>query len=224
MHRRFIALILSASLVVTTAGAAPARADDTEKWIAGAAALAIIGLAIHEESKKNRRERAIYQNRIYNQGTQPNRYHQGHGHGHGHKHAHKHGHGHKHGHKHGHGHGHKHGHGYGHKHPLIHNKGYTNHSYSETRGHAGPIIVKPRRSLESPRHRYLPKSCLVSRHLRGQKIYGFARGCLKRSNVRVDALPAQCRYKIFNPNTGKSRIIFGKRCMTDRGYQVATAH
>jgi hypothetical protein len=61
MHRKFIALVLSAALAVTGLSAVPARADDTEKWIAGAAALAIIGLAIHEESKKNRKRQAQQQ-------------------------------------------------------------------------------------------------------------------------------------------------------------------
>ena len=48
MHRKFIALIIAASLAVTGLSAAPARADaeDAAKVIAGVAALAILGAAI----------------------------------------------------------------------------------------------------------------------------------------------------------------------------------
>lgn len=51
MHRKFIALVLSGSLAVTSLTAQPVKADDTAEWIAGAAALAIIGLAISEANK-----------------------------------------------------------------------------------------------------------------------------------------------------------------------------
>ena len=62
MHRTFIALVLSAALAVTGLSANTAQAGDrTTEWIAGAAALAIIGLAIHEESKKKKRKRAAQQ-------------------------------------------------------------------------------------------------------------------------------------------------------------------
>ncbi|WP_424988389.1 hypothetical protein [Microbulbifer sp. S227A] len=49
MHRKFIALIVSTALCITALSAMPARADsdDTAKAIAGFAALAILGLAIH---------------------------------------------------------------------------------------------------------------------------------------------------------------------------------
>jgi hypothetical protein len=48
MHRKFIKLIMAASLAVTGLSAAPARADaeDAAKVIAGVAALAILGAAI----------------------------------------------------------------------------------------------------------------------------------------------------------------------------------
>lgn len=52
MHRKFIALVLSASLALTGLTAQPVKADDTAEWIAGAAALAIIGLAIADANKK----------------------------------------------------------------------------------------------------------------------------------------------------------------------------
>lgn len=71
MHRRFIALVLSASLAITTIGAAPAHADDRDKWIAGAVGLAILGLALNEEKKKKRKRRA-QQQYYYNQGQQYN--------------------------------------------------------------------------------------------------------------------------------------------------------
>lgn len=55
-HRTFISLILAGAIAVTGITAAPARAgdDDIAKWIAGAAALAIIGAAIadNDRSKK----------------------------------------------------------------------------------------------------------------------------------------------------------------------------
>lgn len=69
MHRKFIALVLSSSLAVTSLTAQPVKADDTAEWIAGAAALAIIGLAIADANKKPKV--------TYNQPVT-------HGHGHGH--------------------------------------------------------------------------------------------------------------------------------------------
>lgn len=63
MHRRFIAIVVSAALTITGMAAAPARAgdDDIAKWIAGAAALAIVGAAISEHESKKRKRRAIRQ-------------------------------------------------------------------------------------------------------------------------------------------------------------------
>jgi hypothetical protein len=50
MHRKFIAIVIAASMAVTGFSAAPARADaeDVAKVIAGVAALAIIGSAIKD--------------------------------------------------------------------------------------------------------------------------------------------------------------------------------
>jgi hypothetical protein len=55
MHRKFIALIVSAALAVTglSLAAAPARADDTAKILAGIAAFALIGAAIHNNRNKD---------------------------------------------------------------------------------------------------------------------------------------------------------------------------
>jgi hypothetical protein len=55
MHRKFIALIVSAAIAITglSVAASPARADDTAKIIAGIAAFALIGAAIHN-SNRNR--------------------------------------------------------------------------------------------------------------------------------------------------------------------------
>lgn len=65
-HRTFIAAILSAAIALTGLTAAPARADseDIAKWIAGAAALAIIGSAIANRDDDKRR-RAVTRNRAY---------------------------------------------------------------------------------------------------------------------------------------------------------------
>ena len=59
MHRKFIALVLSAALAVTSLNAQPAHAgsDDTAKWIAGLAALAIVGVALNERKKDRRKKR-----------------------------------------------------------------------------------------------------------------------------------------------------------------------
>ncbi len=53
MHRKFIALIISAAVAVTTLSlsAAPARADETTRVLAGIAALALLGAAIHSSRK-----------------------------------------------------------------------------------------------------------------------------------------------------------------------------
>ena len=56
MHRYFIAFIVSATVAVTAFGAAPARAGDRDlaRVLAGLAALAIIGKAIHDRNEKDR--------------------------------------------------------------------------------------------------------------------------------------------------------------------------
>ncbi|MFK7939357.1 MAG: hypothetical protein AB8B82_08265 [Roseovarius sp.] len=150
MHRTFIALVLSAAVAVTGFSAAPARADDTEKWIAGAAALAIIGLAINQESKKKRKRKA--QQQYY----------------------------------------------------------YNNHGYT-----APTVYHNPR---------LLPAKCKVVRNLQGHKVRGLARGCLKRHNVNVQALPQHCKIKIRDPQTNKKRVIFGGRCLRNQGYSLARLH
>lgn len=56
-HRSFIAVIVAAALAVTGLTGTPARAgnDDVAKWIAGAVALGLLGAAISEENKRDRR-------------------------------------------------------------------------------------------------------------------------------------------------------------------------
>ncbi|WP_135507412.1 hypothetical protein [Roseovarius aestuariivivens] len=81
-HRTFISIILAAALAVTGMSAAPARADnkDVAKWIAGAVALGVIGAAIAEDRKRDRRRNeAVARQRTqwpyYNQyGTPTRRY------------------------------------------------------------------------------------------------------------------------------------------------------
>lgn len=76
MHRTFIAFVLSSAVAVTGLTAAPAHAgnDDVAKWIAGAAALAIIGAAIVDHNKNDK--------------SQPNHgYTPGYGHGHNNQHT-----------------------------------------------------------------------------------------------------------------------------------------
>lgn len=58
MHRKFIALIISAALAVTSLTAVPAQAQnrgETAAIIAGVAALAIVGAAIADDRNKDRR-------------------------------------------------------------------------------------------------------------------------------------------------------------------------
>ena len=59
MHRKFIAIVLGAALAVTGLSSAPVRAQDrgeTAAIIAGVAALAIIGAAVANDRKKDRRK------------------------------------------------------------------------------------------------------------------------------------------------------------------------
>lgn len=88
-HRTFISLILASALAITGVSAAPARAgdDDIAKWIAGVAALAIIGAAIADNDRD--KKQVVTRNRGYNYNK-----------GHGHRHNYNHGHGHKHGYAH----------------------------------------------------------------------------------------------------------------------------
>ncbi|WP_406647864.1 hypothetical protein QEZ52_03005 [Aliisedimentitalea scapharcae] len=52
LHRRFIAIVLAASVAVTGFTAAPARAgDDLGKILAGLAAIALIGVAVEKRRK-----------------------------------------------------------------------------------------------------------------------------------------------------------------------------
>lgn len=79
MHRKFIAIVLGAALAVTGLSSAPVRAQDrgeTAAIIAGVAALAIIGAAVANDRKKDRRRDDVargyghnyqHQNRHYNQ-------------------------------------------------------------------------------------------------------------------------------------------------------------
>jgi len=55
MHRKFIALIITATIAITGFSAAPARADadDLAKALAGIAALAIIGKASHDRRDRD---------------------------------------------------------------------------------------------------------------------------------------------------------------------------
>jgi len=78
-HRTFIAAILSAALALTGLTANPARADsdDIAKWIAGAAALAIIGSAIANRDDDDRR-RAVTRNRGFHHDYDRGRYHRKH--------------------------------------------------------------------------------------------------------------------------------------------------
>lgn len=69
MHRKFITLVLSAALAITGLGTGSARADDTAEWIAGAAALAILGYAIVDQKNRDRHAGTTpyYQPRAYGQ-------------------------------------------------------------------------------------------------------------------------------------------------------------
>ncbi|KIC13703.1 hypothetical protein [Leisingera sp. ANG-Vp] len=71
-HRKFIALIVAASIAITGFSAAPARADeDVAKFIAGMALLGILGAAINDARKDDGR----HVSRTYNP---PNQHRHGH--------------------------------------------------------------------------------------------------------------------------------------------------
>jgi Ni/Co efflux regulator RcnB len=68
IHRKFIALIAATSIAITGFTSAPAYAkDDTAKIIVGAAALALIGVAIAQSNKDKRRNRTS-RGQIYDNG------------------------------------------------------------------------------------------------------------------------------------------------------------
>ncbi|MEI4195802.1 hypothetical protein [Roseovarius sp. E0-M6] len=71
IHTRFITIISALAIALTGLTAAPARADDkdTAKWIAGIAALAIIGAGIADANKKKRhRRQQAHEYRNHNDG------------------------------------------------------------------------------------------------------------------------------------------------------------
>ncbi|MEO0569436.1 MAG: hypothetical protein AAF066_17010 [Pseudomonadota bacterium] len=55
-HRKLISIVAASALAVTTMTSTPARADNDDfgKFVAGAAALAIIGIALSQKSKKSK--------------------------------------------------------------------------------------------------------------------------------------------------------------------------
>lgn len=59
MHRYFIAFVVIATVAITAVSAAPARASDRDlaRVLAGLAALAVIGKAIHDRNKNDRKDR-----------------------------------------------------------------------------------------------------------------------------------------------------------------------
>ena len=60
MHRKFIAVVLAASVAITGFSAAPARADeDVAKFIAGVVALGLIGAAINDAKDDDRKKRKV---------------------------------------------------------------------------------------------------------------------------------------------------------------------
>jgi len=173
MHRKFIAFVLSAALITTGLTTSPAHAgDDTEKWIAGAAALAIIGIAIADQ--KNRKKQTYEQ-------------YYGTNNGHGH----------------------------------AGNQGHN--SWSNGQGHAGNHTVITPKPYHNA-HKALPKQCIVKEELHGKKFHGFSRHCLKRNHVNVKAMPRDCAVKIRNPHTGQRKVVFGGRCLKQRGYSIARAY
>jgi len=141
MHRTFIALILSAAVAVTSLNAQPAHAgdDDVAKWIAGLAALAVIGVAINENKKKKRKKRRVTPVQPHN--------------------------------------------------PYL-----------------------------------LPATCRTNQKVQGYKVNGFQRGCLRRNQVNVRALPQDCAIKYWDRKRQKNRVIYSGRCLREYGYRVAQAH
>lgn len=72
MHRKFIALIVTTAILITGFSAAPARAGDAEKLLGGLAALALVGVAVHQYEKKKDRRRE--QQHVTRQDHNPHRY------------------------------------------------------------------------------------------------------------------------------------------------------
>ena len=58
MHRKFIATIAAASILITGFAAAPARAnqDDLGRALAALLGVAIVGAVIHENKKKKKQQ------------------------------------------------------------------------------------------------------------------------------------------------------------------------
>lgn len=77
MHRYFIAAVVSLTVIITGSFAAPARADgdDLARALAGIAALAIIGKAIHDRNKRDHvtHNYNTYQPRVIRPKPLPNR-------------------------------------------------------------------------------------------------------------------------------------------------------
>ena len=228
MHRKFIALVASAALVITGVSTAPARAgdDDVAKWVAGIAALTIIGVAVADNKKKKRKRRAaaIYTHPNTHSYTPQHQPKHSHGYGHqpkpriiggeglGYNYGHSQGHTPRpqnHGNNHGYNQGYNHGYGTGHLHPKP------------RKPHAVQPVVRPKPNYHPRMRPPLPAECKVTRHLHGNKIRGLSRRCLKRYNVDVKSLPKKCAMKFRDHRSGKRRAIFTRRCLRQSGYRIA---
>lgn len=79
MHRKFIAIVLGAALAVTGLSTTPVRAGDrgdTAAIIAGVAALAIIGAAVSNDRKHDRRKDYVTRSNGHHYKNQNRRYQQ----------------------------------------------------------------------------------------------------------------------------------------------------
>lgn len=159
-HRKFIALIVAASIAITGFSAVPARADeDVAKFIAGMALLGIIGAAINDAKKDDR-----HVTRTYNP-----------------PHNHNHGHGPKH---------HTHNQHNGHVKPLpprVRRYDLPAHCvryfprYSQNR----PLAAKGCLDRNYGRTQSLPQACKVTFWNGKRNRTGYKPGCLKNHGYRM---------------------------------------
>mgnify|MGYP001628061978 CR=1 FL=1 len=171
MSRKFISLVLAASLSLTAFGATTAQAGDKEvfRFIAGAATVAIIANALNDNNRGRHQPQVVTRN------------------------------------------GH-HGSNYG---------GYQPHNNPR------PQVIVPNRGQVTPRplpnrvrNQVLPSQCtLTARTRHGTRAY-MGDKCLNKNNIRLSALPGQCRTNLAGPRGG-TWGAWDVKCMTNLGYRTA---
>ena len=192
MHRKFIALIVTAAVIVTGA-TAPARADDNAtlgKVLAGLAVLGVIGLAVKAHNDDDDDVAHYTAPTPTTPAPVHDPYHGAKPHGHN-------------------GHGHRpHAHRHAHKHAFKHEHG-TAHT------------PKPKPLPHDVSTHVLPRRCSVHVHGATVDSDLLGASCLQKHYPYHTSLPGACLVRHYSYKHGEYRTSYSQPCLERRGYRVA---